>query len=349
VHVIVTIEEEGTRGCDAVRKSLADWGVQGVLGARIGTTNILLVDASDSELADRVRELSTVSRVVYPLKGSPLTQRAYFPDDTVVRVGNAVIGSSRFTVMAGPCAVESREQLAAVADVAGDGGAEVLRGGAYKPRTSPHAFQGTGREGLKLLAEVSQRTGLPVVSEVVDPRDVEHMSEYVDMFQIGARNAQNFSLLTEVGRTRKPVLLKRGFGCTVDEWLGAAEYVLREGNPDVVLCERGVRTFEPSTRFTLDLAAVSVAKRLTHLPVVVDPSHGSGRRDLVLPMALAAAGAGADGLLIDVHTDGARALCDGDQALTPDEFHTLMKRLRRVVEGLDRTLGEPALAAAGAQ
>jgi 3-deoxy-7-phosphoheptulonate synthase len=219
----------------------------------------------------------------------------------------------------------------------------VLRGGAYKPRTSPHSFQGSGPAGIELLADVGRRAGLPVVSEVVDPRDVEHVAQHVDLLQIGTRNAQNYALLTEVGRSGMPVLLKRGFGCTVDEWLGAAEYVLREGNGNVILCERGIRTFESSTRFTLDLAAVAVVKRRSHLPVVVDPSHGTGSRELVPDLALAAAAAGADGLLVDVHLNPAHTQCDGDQALSRDEFHHLMARLDALLRALGRDLWAPVV------
>jgi len=283
-----------------------------------------------------------VTRVVFPLQGSPLAERRNFPADTVVDVHSAAIGSRQFTVMAGPCAVENRQQLRDSAAAARAGGATVLRGGAFKPRTSPHSFQGTQWDGIKLLADAGQAVGLPVVSEVVDPRDVQQMAEYVDMLQIGARNAQNYALLAEAGRARVSVLLKRGFGCSVEEWLGAAEYILEQGNSAVVMCERGIRTFEPATRFTLDLAAIPVIKRRSHLPVIVDPSHGTGSRDLVTPMALAAAAAGADGVLIDVHTEASNAKCDADQALSAVDFHDLMDRLRLILPALGRSLSRPA-------
>jgi 3-deoxy-7-phosphoheptulonate synthase len=240
--------------------------------------------------------------------------------------------------MAGPCTVESREQLLEVALAVKAAGARLLRGGAFKPRSSPYAFQGLEEEGLALLEEARRLTGLPVVTEVMEPGKVEAVAKVADMLQIGARNAQNFPLLRAVGATGKPVLLKRGISTSIQEWLLAAEYVLASGSRDVVLCERGIRTFETSTRFTLDLNAVPVLKRLTHLPVVVDPSHGTGHAQYVEAMALAALAAGADGLLIEVHGHPERALCDGAQALKPDQFAELAQRAKRVAEALDRTL-----------
>jgi 3-deoxy-7-phosphoheptulonate synthase len=344
--VVVIVKEEALRESERVRQELTAAGVRDVLAFRIGGAKVILANGADGELADRVRSASPTARVIFPVTTSPLADRQNFDSDTVVNVGRVEIGGIGFAVMAGPCAVESPEQLRDCAFAAKEGGASVLRGGAYKPRTSPHAFQGTGREGLKMLAQVSRETGLPSVSEVIDPRDVQEMAKHVDILQIGARNAQNFALLTEVGCTGCPVLLKRGFGCTVDEWLGAAEYILRTGNPNVILCERGIRTFESSTRFTLDLAAVAVVKRRSHLPVVVDPSHGTGHRDLVLPLALAAAAAGADGLIIDVHTDAASAKCDTDQALSGLQFRVLMDRLRAVLNALGRPQVPSAVALA---
>ncbi|HEU5110651.1 MAG TPA: 3-deoxy-7-phosphoheptulonate synthase, partial [Micromonosporaceae bacterium] len=284
--MIVVIEEKGTEGTARVRAALGGLGVKEIVAFRVGGCGVLLTEEGSHDLADRVRALPSVARVLFPLSGSPLARRENFADSTIVDVGLVSVGAEPFVVMAGPCAVEDREHLRTSAVAVRDAGAAILRGGAHKPRTSPYAFQGTGAEGVALLTEVGCETGLPVVSEVMDPRDLDHMVPHVDMLQIGTRNAQNFRLLDEVGRAGVPVLLKRGFGCTVDEWLGAAEYILRQGNSNVVLCERGIRTFESATRFTLDLAAVSVVKRRSHLPVVVDPSHGAGNRDLVLPMAL---------------------------------------------------------------
>lgn len=248
-----------------------------------------------------------------------------------VTIGSISLGGDSFAVMAGPCAVESREQLLAAADAVAAAGAAMLRGGAFKPRTSPRSFQGLGAAGLDLLAEASARAGLPVVTEVLDPRDVELVARSAAMLQVGSRNMQNFPLLRELGRQPKPVLLKRGAAATIDELLFAADYVLQGGNEQVVLCERGVRGFDPSTRYLLDLAAVPVLRERSNLPVVVDPSHGTGRAGYVAPLAKAALAVGADGLLIEVHPDPERALCDGMQALRPAEFAHLMSELRRLV------------------
>jgi len=258
-------------------------------------------------------------------------------EKTTIRVGEVTFGRD-FVVIAGPCSVESEEQTLAVAQAVKAAGAQLLRGGVFKPRTSPYGFQGLGLKGLKILVKAREETGLPVVSEVMDTRDVTWMSEYVDVFQIGARNVQNFSLLKEVGKTRKPVLLKRGMYSTFAEWLNCAEYILSEGNPDVILCERGIRTFETYTRNTLDLSAVPAVKELTHLPVIVDPAHGTGRTSLIPSMSLAAVASGADGLTVEVHDNPAAALSDGDQALTPAQFSSFMKKvrsLRAFMEGLN--------------
>jgi 3-deoxy-7-phosphoheptulonate synthase len=258
-------------------------------------------------------------------------------DRTKFRVGEATFGQD-FVVIAGPCSVESEAQTLSVARAVKAAGAHLLRGGVFKPRTSPYGFQGLGLKGLKILAKAREETGLPVVSEVLDTRDVSWMSEYIDVFQIGARNIQNFSLLKEVGKARKPVLLKRGMYSTLAEWLNCAEYVLSEGNPDVILCERGIRTFETYTRNTLDLSSVPAVKELTHLPVIVDPAHGTGRASLIAPMSLAAVASGADGLIVEVHDDPRAALSDGDQALTPPQFAETIRRvfaLRGFVENLN--------------
>jgi 3-deoxy-7-phosphoheptulonate synthase len=248
-------------------------------------------------------------------------------EKTIVDVKGVKFGSN-FVIIAGPCAVEDEEQMIELAKSLKKAGAQVLRGGAFKPRTSPYSFQGLGEEGLKILRKAGDEAGLPVVSEALDTRHVELVAKYVDMIQIGARNMQNFPLLKEVGKTKKPVLLKRGFGCTIEEWLLAAEYILLEGDWDVVLCERGIRTFEPSTRFTLDIAAVAVVKELSHLPVVVDPSHAAGKSSLVKPLARAALAVGADGIMVEVHPSPSTALSDGPQSLTLKEFEELMEELR---------------------
>ena len=241
-------------------------------------------------------------------------------EPSVLEIGGRLVGGPHFALIAGPCTVESREQLLATAHAVKEGGATLLRGGAYKPRTSPYAFQGLGQEGLRLLAEAKAETGLPIVTELMDARDMEAVLEVADVVQVGARNMQNYALLTEIGRAGVPVLLKRGLSSTLEELLMASEYVLKEGNEAVMLCERGIRTFETAYRFTLDLMAVPVLKQLTHLPVIVDPSHAAGRRDLVTPLSLAAAAVGADGIIVEVHPDPDEAICDGPQQLAADDF-----------------------------
>jgi len=255
-----------------------------------------------------------------------------------LEIAGRKIGGSSFAIIAGPCAVESREQLLEAAQIVHDAGATLLRGGAYKPRTSPYAFQGLGQEGLRLLAEAKEQTGLPVVTEVLDPRDLEHVLEVADVIQIGSRNMQNYALLAEAGRCGAPVLLKRGLSSTLDELLMASEYILREGNEAVILCERGIRTFETAYRFTLDLAAVPVLKERTHLPVIVDPSHAAGRRELVTPLSLAAAAVGADGLLVEVHPCPEEAVCDGPQSLVGSEFAGYVDRVRAAAALAGKTL-----------
>ncbi|MCX7831795.1 MAG: 3-deoxy-7-phosphoheptulonate synthase [Actinobacteria bacterium] len=279
-----------------------------------------------------------VEKVMPVLKPYKLVSLEFRTEPTVVDVRGVKIGGGNFTVMAGPCSVETREQLFMTAEAVKNAGAKILRGGAFKPRTSPYSFQGLGIEGLKLLKEVSEITGLPVVTEVMDVRQIEDVKEHADILQIGARNMQNFNLLSEVGKTGKPVLLKRGFSNTVEELLMAAEYIAREGNDQILLCERGIRTFEVSTRNTLDISAIPVLKRLTHLPVVVDPSHAAGRSDIVPELCLAAIAAGADGLIVEVHPDPKNALCDGPQSLDLKQFQMMMEELRQVAQALGRKL-----------
>ncbi len=250
---------------------------------------------------------------------------------TVIKVKNVEIGRG-FVVIAGPCSVESEEQMLITAQKVKEAGADMLRGGAFKPRTSPYSFQGLGLQGLKILEKVSKITGLPVVTEVVDPRDVSWVCEYADVLQIGTRNMQNFALLKEVGKANKPVLLKRGMFSSLKEWLYSIEYILSEGNPHVILCERGIRTFETYTRNTLDISAVPAMKELSHLPIIVDPSHATGKPGLIEPMSLAAVSAGADGIIVEVHYKPEEALSDKDQALTPEQFATMMKKIRPLVE-----------------
>jgi 3-deoxy-7-phosphoheptulonate synthase len=279
--------------------------------------------------------VETVTPILQPFK---LASREVRPEPSRIAVNGATIGGPRLCIAAGPCSVESREQVMEVALKVKAAGATMLRGGAFKPRTSPYSFQGLEEEGLKLLAEAKRETGLPIVTEVMDPDKVEAVAEVADVLQIGARNVQNFSLLRRVAETRKPVLLKRGMSTTVQEWLLSAEYVLSGGNPNVILCERGIRTFETATRFTLDLNAIPVLKKLSHLPVVVDPSHGTGYWEYVESMAMAGIAAGADGLIIEVHPKPEEALSDGPQSLKPDKFAALMTRIQRVAAALDRTV-----------
>jgi 3-deoxy-7-phosphoheptulonate synthase len=285
-----------------------------------------------------VRHLPGVQEVVRISVPYKLVSRTFQPDSTIVTVGKVEIGGTRVAIMAGPCAVESEEQVNAVAEAVARSGAGILRGGAYKPRTSPYTFQGLGEEGLKILRRCADRNGLSVISEVLDTAHVPILERWVDVLQVGARNMQNFALLREVGRARKPVLLKRGFSATIEEWLMSAEYVLAGGNRQVMLCERGIRTFEPTLRNTLDLSCVPVIHQLSHLPIVVDPSHAVGVRDKVPPMACAAVAAGADGLLIEVHPHPESALSDGAQSLYVPQYEELVVRLRGVAKAVDRTL-----------
>ena len=280
-----------------------------------------------------------VDRVVPILKPYKLSSTQFkHGERTVLDIGGRKVGGENFAMIAGPCTVESREQTLETARIVRDAGATLFRGGAYKPRTSPYAFQGLGQEGLRLLAEAKAETGLPIVTELMDQRDLDQVLEVADVIQIGARNMQNYSLLAEVGRSGRPVLLKRGLSATLEELLMAAEYVLKEGNPSVMLCERGIRTFETAYRFTLDLMAVPVLKELSHLPVIVDPSHAAGRRDLVLPLSLAAAAAGADGIIVEVHPHPDQAICDGPQQLVADEFPEYMARVLAAAEVAGKAL-----------
>jgi 3-deoxy-7-phosphoheptulonate synthase len=289
-------------------------------------------ETADFEVLDGVKE---AHRIMSPYK---LASRPFRPEGTVVKVGKVEIGGPRVVVMAGPCSVEGRDQMLAVAEAVARAGASVLRGGGFTPRSSPYNFQGLGEEGLTLLREAADRFGLLVVSEVMDLTQIPLVAAYADILQVGTRNMQNYNLLRELGRQPKPVLLKRGVAATIEELLLSAEYILVAGNPNVILCERGIRTFETYTRYTLDISAVPVVKKLSHLPIIVDPSHGTGRRDKVPPMARAAVAAGADGLLIEVHHDPDRALSDGAQSLRPEQFAELMSQLRIIAPAVGRTI-----------
>lgn len=274
--------------------------------------------------------LPGVEQSVAISKSYKLASREFHPQSSVIDVDGVKIGDGTPVVMAGPCAVESKEQLFEAADIVKDAGAQFLRGGAYKPRTSPYSFQGLEEVGLEYLAEARERTGLKVVTEVTTVEAIEKVAKYADMLQIGARNMQNFGLLKEIGKCGKPVLLKRGLAATIDEWLNAAEYIMNAGNPNVVLCERGIRTYETYTRNTLDLSAVAAVKHLSHLPIIVDPSHGTGKWRMVKPMAFAAIAAGADGLMMEVHPNPARALSDGPQSLTPENYQEVMRGIKKL-------------------
>lgn len=287
------------------------------------------------DVFESMPQIETATPISKPYK---LVSRVFKKEDTVVSVRDVKVGGKNVVLMAGPCSIDTRPLVMSNAKDVKKAGARLFRGGAFKPRTSPYSFQGHGEPALQILADVRKTTGLPVVTEVMDPRQVDLVERYADVLQIGARNAQNFDLLREVGRAKKPVLLKRGLSGTIEEWLMAAEYIVAHGNPNVILCERGIRTYEPATRNTLDLSAVPVAKHLSHLPVMVDPSHGVGVREFIIPMALAAVAAGADGIILECHPNPAVALSDGHQALLPSQMSGVVKRLRAVAEAVGRTM-----------
>jgi 3-deoxy-7-phosphoheptulonate synthase len=324
VQAVVTLVE--TAGGEAFVSRGVNRTIVGLVGdvEQFGTLNLR-----------GMRGVADVVRISVPYK---LVSRENHPDRSVVRVGGVPIGPGTMTLIAGPCAVETPEQTLEAAQMAQAAGATLLRGGAFKPRTSPYAFQGLGEKGLRILADVREETGMPIVTEVVDANDVGLVSSYADMLQVGTRNMQNFALLQAVGGSGKPVMLKRGFNATIEEWLMAAEYIAQRGNLDIVLCERGIRTFEKATRNTLDISAVPVAQRLSHLPVIIDPSHSGGHRELVLPLTRAGIAVGADGVVIDVHPHPEAALCDGPQALVNGDLRELAKTVRDLPPLVNRTL-----------
>ncbi len=335
---------------DAVVAHVEEAGLQvhlsrGEEHAIVGVVGLPITD----QLQEALEVLPGVDRVLRVSKRYKLASRDFHPDSTHVRVGGVTVGSDAVTVIAGPCSVENEEQFLATAEALREMGATMLRGGAFKPRTSPYEFRGLGERGLQIMAEARERTGLPIVTEVMAPADVPLVTRYADVLQIGARNSQNYLLLEAVGATGKPVLLKRGMSMTVEEWLLAAEYVMASGSHDVMLCERGIRTFETATRNTLDLSTVPLVKKLSHLPIVIDPSHGTGKADLVPAMALAAAASGADGLMIEVHPSPDHALSDGAQSLDFLQFAALMPRLEAVATAVGRSVAlSPSPAAHGA-
>jgi 3-deoxy-7-phosphoheptulonate synthase len=336
--VVVMAPEASQADVDAIVGLVRTAGGEAFVSSGVSRTIIGLVGDIEQFGALNLRShpgVADVVRISVPYK---LVSREHHPNRSVITVGGVPIGPDHFTVIAGPCTVENPEQTLTAARMAQAAGASLLRGGAFKPRTSPYAFQGLGEAGLRILADVRAETGMPIVTEVIDPASVDLVSSYADMLQVGTRSMQNFALLQAVGSASKPVLLKRGMNATIEEWLMAAEYIAQRGNLDIVLCERGIRTFETATRNTLDISAVPVAQRLSHLPVIIDPSHSGGRRDLVLPLSRAAIAVGADGIIVDVHPQPALAMCDGDQALTGDDIRELAEAAAALPALMGKTL-----------
>ncbi len=324
-----------------IDKLIAQFQLQGLqvgITNGVGCTILGLVGDTTGVDMDKITINSSVERVMRVSEPYKRANRKFHPEDTTVKVGGAAIGGGSFSVIAGPCSVESEAQIIDVAQKVQNSGAALLRGGAFKPRTSPYSFQGMGAAGLDLLLEAKAATGMPIVTELMSEKYCQLFEDKVDVIQIGARNMQNFDLLKEVGKLSKPILLKRGLSNSYEEWIMSAEYIMSEGNENVILCERGIRTFETYTRNTLDLSAIPAVKRMSHLPIVVDPSHAAGMYWMVEPLALAAVAAGADGLIIEVHNDPQNAKCDGQQSLTPEHFDRLMKKLETQVPWMGKTL-----------
>ncbi|HEV2781544.1 MAG TPA: 3-deoxy-7-phosphoheptulonate synthase [Actinophytocola sp.] len=336
--MVVVMKPDATRAdVEAIVEKVEAAGGQAFVSRGVHRVIIGLVGDIEEYAALNLQAMAGVSRVTQISSGFKLVSREQHQERSVVQVGSVSIGPDTVTLIAGPCAVETPEQTMESARMAQRAGAKLLRGGAFKPRTSPYAFQGLGRRGLEILADVRAETGLPIVTEVVGAQDVTMVAEYADVLQVGTRNMQNFPLLQAVGTAGKPVLLKRGMNATIEEWLMAAEYIAKCGNLDIILCERGIRTFETATRNTLDISAVPVVQRLSHLPVIVDPSHSGGRRDLVLPLTRAAIVAGADGVIVDVHPRPEEALCDGPQALVAEDLHQLGRAIEDLTAYMGRT------------
>jgi len=311
-------------------------GMTGHVSEGVDHTVVGVVGQTYPELRDKIEVLPGVDEVIPISKPYKLSSREFHPASTHIEVGNVTIGGEQLTIMAGPCAVESEDQLISTARAVKEAGANILRGGAFKPSTSPYSFRGLGEEGLRLLAAARQETGLPVVTEVMTPQDVEMVARYADILQIGTRNMQNFMLLDEVGASQKPVMVKRGMSATIQEWLLSAEYIVSRGNRNVILCERGIRTFETYTRNTMDVSAIPIIKKVSHLPIIADPSHGTGKWYLVTPLALASVAAGADGLMIEVHPNPDKALKDGPQSLSFEHFRELTTQLKTVAASVGR-------------
>lgn len=336
--IIVLKPGTGEQEIRQVQEFVEAQGVQ--VSKVVGTDVAVLGLVGDTSRIDaaRIEALDCVEKILRVVEPFKKANRLFHPEDTVVKIGDQTIGGKKLAIIAGPCSVESEEQIIGVAKDVKRMGAQFLRGGAFKPRTSPYAFQGLQYEGLELLKMAREETGLPIVSELMSPSDIERFVEDVDVIQVGARNMQNFDLLKQLGQIRKPVLLKRGLSATIEEWLMAAEYILAGGNENVILCERGIRTFENYTRNTLDLSAIPAVKKLSHLPVLVDPSHSAGKWWMVESLSKAAVAVGADGLIIEVHNDPANALCDGQQSLKPKVFEKLMPQLKVIAEAVGREI-----------
>ncbi len=337
--MLVVMKKDSTeQELAGVIRKLAQSGLNGHMSKGMERTVIGVVGQTYPELRDTLELLSGVDEVIPISKPYKLSSREFQPEGTVITVGDVVIGGDELTVIAGPCAAETEKQVLDTARAVKAAGANILRGGAFKPSTSPYQFRGLGKQGLEMLALARAETGLPFITEVLTPHDVELVAEYADILQIGARNMQNFNLLDEVGKGRKPVMLKRGMSATIQEWLLSAEYILSQGNRQLLLCERGIRTFETYTRNTLDISAIPIIKRLSHLPIIGDPSHGTGKWHLVTPLALAVVAAGADGLMIEVHPNPDQALKDGAQSLTFENFEQLMQQLAPVAASVGRRM-----------
>jgi 3-deoxy-7-phosphoheptulonate synthase len=342
--VVIVLDKNITdKQYENIIKHLDDFGF--TVHRSTGAEQIILgaVGAKQNFDIRRIKILEGVADVFRITEPFKLASRSHHPDNTIIKIKDVEIGSDEIIVMAGPCSVESKDQIFTIAEIVSKAGAKVLRGGAFKPRTSPYSFQGLGETGLKYLREAADTFGLLVITEVLERPVIKMMEDYTDIFQVGARNMQNFPLLSELGKTTKPVMLKRGLSATIEDWLQSAEYILSNGNPNVMLCERGIRTFETYTRNTFDISAIPVVHKKSHLPVIADPSHAIGIRDKILPMARAAVAAGTDGLLIEVHHGPENALSDGPQSLLPDQFAELVRQIKLIAEVIGRKIGEPAL------
>lgn len=326
---------------EEIRKLTEELEGQGVkVNPVIGSDLIILGLVGDTSKIDsrKIEANDVVEKVMHVQETFKKANRLFHPDNSIIKVGNSEIGGNKIAMIAGPCSVESEEQLTFVAEEVKKLGANFLRGGAFKPRTSPYSFQGLKYDGLELLKIAREKTGLPIVTEIMSPYDIEIFERDVDVIQVGARNMQNFDLLNELGKTTKPILLKRGLSATIEEWLMSAEYIMAGGNENVILCERGIRTFETYTRNTLDLSAIPAVKKLSHLPVIVDPSHATGKRFMISPLAKAAIAVGADGLIIEVHNNPEKALCDGPQSIKPEHYETLVKELKAIAAAVGREM-----------